>query len=483
MTSKFFNKLPKLSVKILAIFLLCQFILFFVVSWIYMDKSYSMLETQFDERGKTLACHLADSCKYGLLTRNTELLANAINNIIHQPDVVGVKVLDSHGWIVYSLNWNEGSNMQVFKAPVVAEVHFSEDENLMSLPKRGKKQLIGRVDICLSKDGLIYQASRLRRVFMFMAFLGLCGVGVIGWLGFHFLVIRRINYLTDKVKQISREQLNVQIEMGGHDEITTLSQCFNTMQQQIEASFKEQEALMQEKIDLANKMKEHEKLALLGRFVSELRHEVGNSLNNFSMIHYRLSQEKLSVQGHLALDNFMHQIKELIRFNNDIKNCFYAPQVRPKDVDVAELMRIQKAALSLVGGEQSVNIIWDLPGICHARIDFDLIRRALENLILNAVDAVKDDGGEVRVKLKCMQDHLEISVTDDGYGIDSAAQEDIFMPFFTTKKHGSGLGLVIARSFVEAHGGRLVLESNTSKTCFKMLLPKYPHLKDSIPDL
>ena len=95
------------------------------------------------------------------------------------------------------------------------------------------------------------------------------------------------------------------------------------------------------------------------------------------------------------------------------------------------------------------------------QIDGDQIEQVLINLIRNAVDAANETGGGVRVRSEQTDSHLDIVVQDDGPGLPQTT--NLFVPFFTTKPGGSGIGLVLSRQIVEAHGGSLTLENRKDR--------------------
>jgi signal transduction histidine kinase len=93
--------------------------------------------------------------------------------------------------------------------------------------------------------------------------------------------------------------------------------------------------------------------------------------------------------------------------------------------------------------------------------DPDQLDQLLINLIRNAADATPPNGGKITVTWKSKPDLLELSVVDEGSGIANPA--NLFIPFFTTKPHGSGIGLVLSRQIAEAHGGSLTLTNRTDR--------------------
>src|SRR6267143_4611110 len=121
----------------------------------------------------------------------------------------------------------------------------------------------------------------------------------------------------------------------------------------------------------------------------------------------------------------------------------------------------------------------DLPKITADRVQ---LQQVFMNLILNAIEAMKDTAGELTIKTELSQGgQLLISVSDTGVGLPNEKTEQIFSAFFTTKSQGSGMGLSISRSIVESHGGRLWVADNSPRgAIFCFTLPTKAEAHDSV---
>jgi PAS domain S-box-containing protein len=159
------------------------------------------------------------------------------------------------------------------------------------------------------------------------------------------------------------------------------------------------------------------------------------------------------------------------------------PQREPVDVD--EIIGEMVLLLRSEANEHAVSIrtdpAADLPKITADRVQ---VQQVLMNLMLNGIEAMRETGGVLTVKTargECSQ--VLISVSDTGVGLPAGSADDIFNAFFTTKSHGSGMGLAISRSIVESHGGRLWATSNDGRgATFHFTLPIAPAKTNSPVD-
>ena len=113
------------------------------------------------------------------------------------------------------------------------------------------------------------------------------------------------------------------------------------------------------------------------------------------------------------------------------------------------------------------------PGLPALHADPILIEQVLLNLIKNGIDAMQDSTSRnLRLTVGLVPDAVEFAVTDQGHGLEAAARERLFDPFYTTKREGMGMGLNICRSIVELHKGRLWLDADDSLGCtFRFTIP------------
>lgn len=210
--------------------------------------------------------------------------------------------------------------------------------------------------------------------------------------------------------------------------------------------------------DLSRALREEERLAWQ-RLLRVLGHELNNSLAPIRSMAGTLvkliDSEPMAPDWREDTLGGLHVIGDraeaLARFMARYTQLARLPPPTPRDIEFSLLAR---RAVRL---EQRVSIALGNAPEVRLQADPDQLEQALINLIQNATDAALEGGGHVEMEWSVNGGILRIEIRDDGPGLPPS--ENLFVPFFTTKPGGSGIGLVLARQIAEAHGGTLALEN------------------------
>jgi signal transduction histidine kinase len=217
-----------------------------------------------------------------------------------------------------------------------------------------------------------------------------------------------------------------------------------------------------------------ERLAALGQLSAGLAHELRNPLGTI-----RASAEillKNVPEGNDTARELAGFISSEVDRTNSLVTRFLEfarpLELQPQRAELADVIDRSIAQVERHQPRYDVTIYRNYsPDVRPFPLDAELLERVFYNLLLNAAQATPP-GGEVTVKTRAIPDGVEISVIDRGLGIEPAQIENIFNPFFTTKKEGVGLGLPIVSKIVDLHGGKIAVESQPGKgSVFRVFLP------------
>jgi signal transduction histidine kinase len=166
-----------------------------------------------------------------------------------------------------------------------------------------------------------------------------------------------------------------------------------------------------------------------------------------------------------AADAMITDVRRAAAIIDRVRSLYRRETPQLESVDLNEIIREMIALLHGAASRSFVLIRTELdPGLPTIAADRVQLQQVLMNLMLNAIEAMKDTGGDLTVASKRADDgQLLISVSDSGIGLPADAIDRIFEPFFSTKPQGTGMGLSVSRRIVESHGGQLWASPNLGR--------------------
>jgi signal transduction histidine kinase len=338
--------------------------------------------------------------------------------------------------------------------------------NATAIPLKNRLgQVLAVLLVAISRDGMVEAQQHIRAIAYGVASGGiLLSIAFSLWIAAR--VSRPIEQLARAAEDVADGNWEASVPEGGRDEVAALARSFNHMTGQLAA---QREQLVQS-----------ERVAAWRELARRLAHELKNPLFPLQLTVENLVKarglneaefDEVFRESTATLSMEIGNLKTIIgRFSDFSK--MPKPELEPIDARTA-LERVRTLYDVAGNGEAKIGFamnVADAPMPLMA--DPELLHRALSNLVLNAMDAMPQEG-TLTLSAQQQGDKIEIKIADTGEGLTPEECERLFTPYYTTKQHGTGLGLAIVQSVVADHGGTIAVESRRGGgATFIITLPK-----------
>ena len=343
-------------------------------------------------------------------------------------------------------------------------------EMFHELPLQGRNdELLGILLVGSSQREVVILERRIEILAGGAVVFGLIIALLLSWWG-AARVTRPIRKLAEGARAVSAGNWDTRVNIHSGGEVGQLAGAFNQMTKEL--------------ADQRERLLQAERVAAWREVARRLAHELKNPLFPLQTTVENMRRAKDQNSGQFdevfrestgILLSEIENLKTIVRRFSDFAKM---PQPELGSVNVNDVVRsvvkLFEAQFSAVGRPAitpELHLEEKLPAI---QADQTLLHRAIENLVLNAMDAMPA-GGVLMLRTSHQNGNVNLEVSDTGTGLTPEERDRLFTPYYTTKQHGTGLGLAIVQSVVSDHGGRISVESESGVgTSVHVELPSHP---------
>lgn len=460
----------------------------FTLFLLYREQTHLVNNTRY--QAEVLLGTIEKSIFHSMSKGDSQQVQDILENVGHGHGMSGVRIFNSSGQILKSADpmeigktvdirnfslFRQNKTSGVVKTAsgerVLAMVRPIFSDNRCSRCHGSGRRVIGVLNMDFSLASMYQQLRETSQLFLFSTFI------ILAFLATGIIVVM-VRFLRRPLEQISNCMAHVQagdlcvrMQPAVDDEIGRLMNGFNSMVAHLDEA---QQELQQFHFQ---QMQRVDRLASIGEMAAGLAHEIKNPLAGISGAISVLADDY--EPGDQRRDIMLQIQEQISRLDKTVNDLLYFGKPGQPEFTYTNINDLLKQTLLFVVQHPEARRInhveeltRDLPAVW---IDSKQIQQVVLNLALNAVQAM-DDGGVLTVETDRVEQEqgcwVRIRLRDTGSGIAPEVLSKIFLPFFTTKTQGTGLGLPICRQLMENNGGQLLIESQPGKgTTIILLLP------------
>jgi len=365
------------------------------------------------------------------------------------------------------------------------------------------KKVIGGMIVKTDVERALMTVTAAKNRTILLTFLTLLAMIGISYALIEKFISHRVERLANGVKKVTSGDLDFELQVRSSDEIGELARSFNIMTHELKEARDEVtnwamtlEHLVDERTAQLKRAQENairtEKMASMGRLAAIVAHEINNPLagiRTYAKLMLKRSDELFPGDAAKYIQYIETIESESARCGDIVRGLLQfarptKPRIGQHDINtlVRETLRLVQHQVDLLNIDVTLDLAPELPLV---NCDDQKIKQALVALLLNACDAVQGDTGQITISTVLLEKakKIEISIQDNGIGMDEATQSHMFEPFFTTKtvspdkeaSLNSGLGVSVVYEIVESHRGTIDVESELGKgTTITIFLPLEP---------
>ncbi len=310
----------------------------------------------------------------------------------------------------------------------------------------------GFIHLKINSDDVsqLLKHNMMKRIFAALLVFAI-GIGIAIFLSLRYT--EPIHSVVDAARKVAAGDLDLNLTVDRKDEIGELTTSFNDMV-----------GKLKENRRLEERLREAEHLSAIGQLTGTIAHEIRNPLNFISLSidhigeRYRPDKPENAREFEVLVASIKQEIRRLNRFVSDFLDYGKPLKLNMQRVSIEAVLTDVVEIIRAKANTEKVQIIKTYDFSPEIRVDPELIKTCILNVVTNAFQAMPD-GGTLTVRTARENGKFLLSVSDTGVGVSREDLSKIFEPFFTTKSNGLGLGLATTKRIIEEHGGKIDFHS------------------------
>jgi signal transduction histidine kinase len=324
--------------------------------------------------------------------------------------------------------------------------------NATAIPLKNEQgNVMGVLLVAIARSGMVEAQQHIRAIAYGVAAGGiLLAIAFSLWIAAR--VSRPIEQLAHAAEEVAGGNWDVRVPPRGRDEVSVLARSFNHMTEQLQSQ--------------RDRLVQSERVAAWRELARRLAHELKNPLFPLQLTVENLVRarelpqvefDEVFRESTATLATEIANLKTIIGRFSDLSKM---PKPELERIDAKDVVeRVRALYETFASRDAKIKIAVDVANAAMPLdADPELLHRALSNLVLNAMDAMPD-GGVLTISARPVNEKVELRVADTGQGMTPEECERLFTPYYTTKQHGTGLGVAIVQSVIADHAGTIAVES------------------------
>jgi signal transduction histidine kinase len=461
-----------------------------LLTFLYLSTQKTIIRTLTHEKVELVSSLTEYTVSHRMKESKQVDVGRTLQQIAESEKIESLRIIELSGKILESSNLNEIGNfikeIQIEKlnelfpgadrSPVPQIKPLSDNLSYYAIQNRNEcfgchspeNKIIALLEINLRETPVVEFIYKTQLRSVIISFLALGILIFITLRLFEKIVNRPLSQLKDKMKQVQGGKLNVQLKPLKNDDIGDLTQSFNIMVANLRQAKQQIEELHSKELEKAGH------LASMGELAAGLAHEIKNPIAGIKGALEVIAQRTDSTDPQKEI--FTEILQQTDRIYNIVQDLLNYARPREVDLQPADPSGCIQKAINLAQSQTKDKDIEfhferSREGI-RVICDENKIQEVILNLLINSITAIEEKGN-ISVELGPKNDRwLEIAIEDDGRGIKAEHLNQVFNPFFTTRRRGTGLGLSICQKIIQAHKGFIGVQSEVGRgTVFTIRLP------------